>query len=428
MSSASLSKHRLPFALHLPTGRMVSPAEAANGLKCNCICHVCRSRLMSKQGDERAWHFAHHEATSCPVTVESAIHAMAKQLIVERRGVYLPERVLQRSIRGARNVWSETISVEVQSEGFFDLEDCVAEKTVFDSKEATSYRRPDVFATLAGRPIAIEIHNTHAVEFEKAEWLDQQGLSALEIDVADLSDASSDLILQRLTERLFQASNGALWLTHAGDAQGKITLDQLESDLRLAKRAEEEDLLAQLAALEEKQRKRDEFREKTREFDSLKIRLGSGTLRIGVSSIRCTLKVHGAIPDHWFKTITAVARQHGGIFNARYRTWEFYRDGNTQPLFESLCQAAQERIFTAVRETRPATSPTPDFREAHPVAPPKRYFDDPVLQEAFDERAGIMEFDGHLEREDAERAARIAMQATFSTYGQSVVQLTEVCG
>jgi len=416
MSSASLSKHRLPFALHSPTGRMVSPVEAANGLKCNCICHVCRSRLMAKQGEERTWHFAHHEATNCPATAESTIHAMAKQLIVERRGVYLPEKVLQRSIQGARNVWSETILVKVQTEGFFGLEDCVAEMTVFDSNEAT-YRRPDVLATLVGLPIAIEIHNTHAVDFEKAEWLDQQGLSALEIDVADLSDAPSELILQRLTERLFQASDGARWLTHAGDAQGNITLDQLESDLRLEKRTEEEDLLAQLADLEARQRKRDEFREKAREFDSCKIRLGSGTLRIGVSSIRCTLKVHGAIPDHWFKTITAVARQHGGIFNARYRTWEFYRDGSTQRLFESLCQAAQESLFTTVRETLPAISPTPEFREARPAAPPRRYFDDPALQEAFDERAGIMEFDGQMDREDAERATLIAMQANLSPHG-----------
>lgn len=418
MPPASLSKHRLPFALHLPTGRMVSPTEADNGLKCDCICHVCRSRVVSKQGDERIWHFAHHGATDCSATAESAIHAMAKQLIVERQAVYLPARTLQRTIRGQKNVWSEIISAEVQKAGLFDLKDCIAEKTIFDASTAATFRRPDVMATAEDRALAIEIHNTHAVDFEKAEWLDQQRLSALEIDVADLALVPPNELLERLTERLFAASNGTRWFTHSGDTEGVISLDRQEANLRFAKSALEADLLAQLAVLEEKKRKRDAFREKIQETDQCTIGLGSGTLRIGVSAIRCTLKVYGSAPDHWFKRITTFARQHGGVFNDRYKTWEFYQNGDTQGLFKKLHQAAQESLFAAVRQTLPAISPPASQYENIAANPPKRYFDDPALQEEFDERVAIMEFDGHIEREHAEHATLISMQAARQQAGR----------
>ena len=411
MPPASLTKHRLPFALHVPTGRMVSPTETGNGLKCDCICHVCRSRVISRQGDERIWHFAHHEATDCPATAESAMHAMAKQLIVERQAIYLPSRTLQRTIRGQKNVWSEVISAEVQKAGLFDLKDCVAEKTIFDTNTAATYRRPDVMATIEGRTLAIEVHNTHAVDIAKAEWLDQQGLSALEIHVADLAESPPDQLLDRLTARLFAASDNARWLTHSGDADGKTSLDRQEADLRLAKSALEAELLAQLAALEEKQRKRDEFRQKIRETDRANIGLGGGTLHIGVSAIRCTLKVYGSVPDHWFIKITALARQHGGVYNGRFQTWEFYQDGNTQALFERLRQAAQQSLFDAIEQTLPPKTPPVSGSSCPPAAVTKRFFDDPALQEAFDERAAIMEFDGGIDREQAERAALLAIHA-----------------
>lgn len=414
MPPASLTKHRLPFALHVPTGRMVSPTETDNGLKCDCICHVCRSRVISRQGDERIWHFAHREATDCPATAESAIHAMAKQLIVERQAVYLPKKSLQRTIRGQKNVWSEVISVEVQQAGLFDLNDCVSEKTIFDTNTATTYRRPDVMATVEGRTLAIEVRNTHAVDTEKAEWLDQQGLSALEIDIADLAESPPDQLLDRLTARLFAASDNARWLTHSGDAEGKASLDRQEADLRLTKSALEDELLAQLAALEEKQRKRDEFRQKTRETDCANIGLGGGTLHIGVSAIRCTLKVFGSLPDHWFRKITALARKHGGVFNGRFRTWEFYQDGNTLALFERLRQAAQQSVLDAIEQTLPPKALPDSGTCCPPVTATQRYFDDPALQEAFDERAAIMEFDGGIEREQAEKATLMAMKTEFA--------------
>lgn len=413
MQTDSNLKHGIPFGWHAPSQRMVTTKEVANGRACECICAACGTRLQARQGTIRVWHFAHDEVTNCQHTAEAAIHRMAKQMIVERQAIYLPVRTLQRTIRGKKNVWSETISSEVQEAGLFDLKGCIAEKTIFDASTADTYRRPDVTATVEGRALAIEIHNTHAVDFEKAEWLDQQGLSTLEIDVSDLTDALPDELLEQLAERLFAASHGARWLTHSRDAEGVTSLDQQEADLRLAKSALEADLLAQLAVLEEKQRKQDAFREKIRETDHCTIGLGSGTLRIGVSSIRCTLKVYGSAPDHWFKRITAFARQHGGVFNGRYRTWEFYQDGDTQGLFTKLHQAAQESLFAAVRQTLPSAPPTTSHFES--VSAPQRYFDDPALQEEFDERAAIMEFDGNIEREHAERATLMAMKAESPT-------------
>lgn len=126
---------------------------------------------------------------------------MAKQLIAERGVLFVPELKRSRTIHGKRRVWSEIISVDVQAAGLQNLEDCVQEKSIGDSDGNGEYRRPDVLATLDGLPLAIEIRNTHAVNFDKQEWLERLGHSVLEIAVADLALLLPDEITDALEVR-----------------------------------------------------------------------------------------------------------------------------------------------------------------------------------------------------------------------------------
>lgn len=408
MKSDSKPKHGIPFGWHVPTQRMVTAREVENGRGCECVCISCGARLKSRQGGIRIWHFAHDEETECQHAPEAAIHRMAKQLIVERAALFVPRLECSRVIHGKRRVWTETISVTVQTLGLQSLQDSVEEKNIRDSDGLGEYRRPDVLATLDGHSLAIEIRNTHAVDFEKQEWLERFGHSVLEIAVADLTPLSPDLIVDALVHRLFQSADFSTWLVHAKEKDALAALDLLEEQVRAAHRSEEEALIARLEADEAEKKRKEEARKRFRDIEDLKIGLGRCTIRLGRNEQRVSLKAYGFAPDPVFEGIKQLARKHNGRFNDRGRCWEFYRYAETQSFFKQigaeLEQVCVERFCgVSPADTRPPKEkwlPKPVADQSLPV-----YFQDEALQEAFDERAAILEFEAGIPRQEAEAGA-----------------------
>lgn len=417
MNKYSNQKHGIPFGWHVPSQRMVSATEVANGRACECICAACDVRLQARQGPIRVWHFAHDEETNCQHAAEAAIHRMAKQLIAEKGCVFVPDRQLLRIIHGKKRVWTETITVDVQSAGLQILVDCTQEKTIGDSRSEGESRRPDVFASLDGRPLAIEIRNTHAVDFDKQDWLERQGYSVLEIDVADIGELPPDQIPDALDARLFQASKLSVWLAHAKDHEGEHTLDGLEAQIRAARKKEEEALLARLDAEEAERKRKEEARKRYRDIEDFKISLGSCTVRVGRNEQRVSLKIHGYAPDSVFEGTKLLGRKHHGHFNDKARCWEFYRHSENEAFFKQLCAEVQQECLERYCGASP--SPSTPQRVARPLSeapiePPRPiYFNDPALQEAFDERAAVLEFEAGLERGEAEMHALAEINASL---------------
>ena len=416
MKADAKPKHGIPFGWHVPTQRMVTAREVANGRRCECICIACGARLQARQGDVRIWHFAHDEETECLHAPEAAIHRMAKQLIVERGGVFVPGLERSREIHGKRRVWSEMISVTVQAEGFQILQDCVEEKSVIGVESNGEYRRPDVLATLDGCPLAIEVRNTHAVDFEKQEWLERLGHSVLEISVVDLNLLPPDQIVDALAVRLFQSADFSEWLVHAKENDAEAALDRLADEVRAAHRSEEEALIVRLEAEETERKRKEEARKRFRDIEDFKIGLGRCTIRLGRNEQRVSLKAYGYAPDNVFEGLKKLARKHHGKFNGRGRCWEFYRFAETESFYKQLADELQQVCIerfcgvTAVNAQPPEKKwlPEPVVEEPLPV-----YFLDEALQEAFDERAAIFEFEAGLPRPEAEaRALAIAMGRT----------------
>lgn len=414
MSKESNGKHVIPFGWHVPTQRMVTAREVANGRGCDCVCIACGTRLQARQGEIRIWHFAHDSETQCQVAAEAAIHYMAKQLIAERGSIYLPHREKSKEIHGKRRVWSETICTDVQQPGLHPLEDCLVEKTITIPAEPGTTFRPDVLATLIGFPLAIEVLNTHAVEPEKAAWLEKQGYSVLEIDVSDIGSLPQEQILSALEVRLFETADYASWLCHSADQLAIRALLEIEAEVRARRLAEETILLAQLEAAEAAQKRREEFLRRVRDIDALKIRVGGCTVRIGRNFERVSLKVHGYASDEVFAATKSLAREHGGRFNPKAKCWEFFRDAETENFFDQLCETAQQRLLGSFWGSKPSTLQTLAKETITPL--PERplpvFFDDPALQEAFDERAGILEFDAGYQRQAAEQMALAEIQAS----------------
>lgn len=409
MKADSKPIHGIPFGWHVPTQQMVTAREVANGRGCECVCISCGARLKSRQGDIRIWHFAHDEETECQHAPEAAIHRMAKQLIVERAALFVPGLERSREIHGKQRVWTEIISVTVQAEGLQSLQDCVEEKNVSDSDGLGEYRRPDVLAALDGHSLAIEIRNTHAVDFEKQEWFERFGHSVLEITVADLTLVAPDQIVDALVHRLFHSADFSTWLAHAEEKDALAALDLLEEQVRAAHQSEEETLIAQLEADEVEKRRREEARKRFRDIEDFKIRLGRCTIRLGRNEQRVSLKAHGFAPDSVFEAIKQLARKHNGRFNGRGRCWEFYQYAETESFFKEIGAELQQVCIERFCGGSPADTqppkekwlPKPVVEQQLPV-----YFQDEALQEAFDERAAIFEFEAGIPRHEAEAKAR----------------------
>lgn len=410
-------KHGIPFGWHPPSQRMVTAAEVAKGLACECICAACRVRLQTRQGAIRSWHFAHYEETNCQHASETAIHRMAKQMITERGNVFVPHRQLSRTIHGKKRVWVETISVEVQTAGLQVLSDCTQEKTIGDCRSEGESRRPDVFALLDGHPLAIEILNTHAVDLDKLEWLERQGYSVLEIGVTDIEQLPPDQIYEALEVRLFEASDHSVWLSHAKDLEGKHSLDLIEAQIREARSKEELDMLASLQAEEAVRKRKEQASKRYSDIEDFKLGLGRCTVRVGRNKQRVSLKIFGYASEAVFEGANLLCRKHNGHFNNSARCWEFYRYSENEAFFKKLCAEVQQECLERFLGVSISPYMPQQARRAAevPIAQPLPiYFNDPALQEAFDERAAVLEFEAGFDREDAEKRAVAEISASLT--------------
>lgn len=404
MSRPSLHNQGIPFAFRHADQRMVTPDEVEKGLRCGCVCKYCGASLIARKGPERVWHFAHCSGGCCSGGVETAVHWMAKQLIVDRKALWVPVRTQQRRVNGLNGVWTETLTVDVQSAGVVSLAHCVQEQTVASTGQASGVRRPDILASLNGHPVAIEICNTHAVDDEKLDWLRACELSAVEIRVSDLSATDSGAIKEELVRRLFSPSASSKWLLHFGDAEALLRLDDDERTLRAAKADDEASLLAERSRQQAEYTKRRQFSDDVRELERTELPLGpTATLRVVRGKIRCTVRWHGYAPKHATKVVRDLARRFSGSFRHEARRWEYYRREGTEDLYMQIVNWAKEHLLEPAPHVPLTMAPT---TLTHVPVRSAVAFPDQSEQEQFDERAAIMEFDGNLSRVTAEERAR----------------------
>lgn len=188
-----------------------------SGLRCNCVCPGCLTPLIARHspsGRVRP-HFAHASETACVGGLESALHLAAKQLIADRRALYLPE--LGAPLSAPSNWWSGIQHSEVLREGALsELQDVRLEEKV-------GCIRPDLFVKTFDQEIMVEIANTHFVTPEKFEHIRRQGVATIEVDVSDLVI----LNFEALAKRLFEATPRAKWVFHPELAARELELQPL---------------------------------------------------------------------------------------------------------------------------------------------------------------------------------------------------------
>lgn len=153
-------------------GQLVSVEEVARGKACDCCCPQCGEVLIARQGDVRAWHFAHASGGDCGAAAEGALHLAAKQLIVQGGEILVPALEVRASHRLDDGPLGEAVLVRpAQTWALARARPEVAVGAL----------RIDVAATHDGAPIFIEVAVTHLVDDAKRQALVGLGGTSFEI-------------------------------------------------------------------------------------------------------------------------------------------------------------------------------------------------------------------------------------------------------
>jgi len=186
----------IPFGKRISDGRMVEASEVPNGSHCGCICPQCDRGLVARQGDIYRHHFAHEADAECEGARESAVHLMAKQILLQGADICLP-------------------MISAASYQFHVVPPGAAPCVVFDSV-GEEVRLPDMRPDIIGHSAAlgllvVEIAYRHRCEADKLALIRAGRMLAIEIDVSDLPDViSADALRQSVC-----VNAPRRWLYHA---------------------------------------------------------------------------------------------------------------------------------------------------------------------------------------------------------------------
>ena len=170
---------KLPFGLS-ENGAIVHVSNVERGKSCNCVCPSCGSSLIAAKGVKNQHHFKHASNNECVVGLESAIHLAAKQIIMERRQIRLPEYTIIESAldsRGKMHVESKTIVKNGRVISF----DSVNEEYALNGMKA------DILGIKKNEKLIIEIFYRHKVDDQKIDKIKEANISVIEIDLSDLT-------------------------------------------------------------------------------------------------------------------------------------------------------------------------------------------------------------------------------------------------
>lgn len=182
-------------------GRIRSVEEVARGLACECICPSCGDAVIARQGEVREWHFAHAAETDCESGIETALHLAAKQLLLERRGLTVPEIRIQREVRLPDGRYGK--GEAYRPERWIDFQEVEAEKTV-------GAIRPDIVAVVDTTMFFVEIAVTHFVDSEKRAILASYDVPTIEIDLANFQ--GGHWTWELLNEHVIEAKPLKRWI------------------------------------------------------------------------------------------------------------------------------------------------------------------------------------------------------------------------
>lgn len=186
--------------------RIVSVYEVETGIKCNCFCPECGEKLEAKNKgkkentilmpNQKVAHFAHVSGKVCKYAAETALHKLAKSVLLEAKKLLLP----------VYKIWGVQLSNEICIE--FDtvkLEESVSNQEVRFI--------PDAIVQKGQNKLLVEFFKSHIVDELKIEKIKSIGISAIEIDINSIEPIKNGIPNREdMQNFLEKESNFSYWL------------------------------------------------------------------------------------------------------------------------------------------------------------------------------------------------------------------------
>ena len=206
----------IPLGLN-KNGELLAADQVPRGLNCGLVCPVCRTELVARQGEIKAWHFAHYGdgASGHGACGEGALHISAKEIIRKSVGKYL---ILPSSIQR----WSKQPqgAVPLPSTKRFRIQSVDIEKH-FSAID----RRVDAWILMSSDPshqtmeVGLEFNVHHAKDSDTIEAFEEANLSVLEVDLSydkilEISEREGLSIVEALRILILAHTANKRWLSH----------------------------------------------------------------------------------------------------------------------------------------------------------------------------------------------------------------------
>lgn len=173
--------HKLRYAIK--NSNLISIDEVEKGLACNCTCPACGSTLIARKGDIKVHHFAHYKADECNRCVETSLHLLAKEILMEELVIKLPALYLD---FGKQTYKMKELIFDERS---FEFDNVYIEKKIDDIV-------PDIILEYQGNKLLVEIFVTHNIDDEKLHKIERMGISTLLIDLSEFEIDTSKVLLK----------------------------------------------------------------------------------------------------------------------------------------------------------------------------------------------------------------------------------------
>lgn len=157
--------NKIPWGIRNDKLIHISEISSENkGLKCNCVCPSCGTKLEAHKGIKNIEYFKHkNDESSCNTALETATHIFAKYIIEKEKRFNLP-------------------AVSKGDEIIFKERELVVDNVKLENRIGEIV--PDIICKINNKELIIEINVTHPVSEKKKDKIELLGIAAIEISIS----------------------------------------------------------------------------------------------------------------------------------------------------------------------------------------------------------------------------------------------------
>lgn len=304
-------------------GEVVSVRDVVRGKACECACPACGEVLIARQGEIRAWHFAHESGNDCEGGAESALHLAAKQVVASASQILTPPL----DVTGRHEVDGQVASA---------ITSIPSERLTIDRAQLEIPWRtplgeikPDVVAVSSRGKLFIEVAVTHTVDAEKKKKIEALNISTMEIHIDP--EFMEEWTWGELRKEVLENPANRLWVYHCDEHRLLL----------------EANTLALQKILER-------TRDSTNSYDEIRLTLHS--IPVHIREYNWGVTLWSGFDRSTNEILKSIARRFGGRWNPKYKNWA-YGPGLLSPLNEYLNElGATSVVSTGLDGSQPRAS------------------------------------------------------------------------